>query len=233
AADQHGFMLEALALEAPAALQRELFQQEVTDGSLRPEDWDAFQPTMARCLVLELSRRQAVKRFAQLCGGADPQVNHRQLRVSLRSGHRIRNGLRCATSLHSAAALLRAAALDAPSSDAARGVGLDAEAAEQGLELALVVASSAEPLLLLRDVLHALGAAKLLVAALRLSKEAEKTRLKDAPGPVLLVAVEGPRAAAAAEVALREVKAASTVAPAAEVAKVFERLAGRHYLVEG
>ncbi|CAJ1450466.1 unnamed protein product [Effrenium voratum] len=147
AADQHGFMLEALALEAPAALQRELFQQEVADGSLRPEDWDAFQPTMARCLVLELSRRQAVKRFAQLCGGADPQVNHRQLRVSLRSGDRIRNGLRCATSLHSAAALLRAAVLDAPSSDAARGVGLDAEAAEQGLELALVVASSAEPLL--------------------------------------------------------------------------------------
>ena len=30
---------------------------------------------------------------------------------------------------------------------------------------------------------------------------------QDAPGPVLLVAVEGPRAAAAAEVALREVKA--------------------------
>ena len=31
AADQHGFMLEALALEAPAALQRELFQQEPWD----------------------------------------------------------------------------------------------------------------------------------------------------------------------------------------------------------
>eukprot|EP00913_Durusdinium_trenchii_P005326 g4971.t1 len=125
-----------------------------------------------RCIFLVLSRQQAVKKVAQLCGAADPEVNHKLLRASLRHGRdRIHNGIRCATSLRSAEKLLRLLEPTVAPRVCLRRLGLDAEAAQQGLQCALLVAVSAQlsHLQLLRDCLHSLQAAHHTVVGLRFS----------------------------------------------------------------
>lgn len=267
--EQQGFqLLGAFALgPLPHPWAEALYAQELEDGSLNKEDWPAFYEAMGkgededfRCIFLVLSRQQAVKKVAQLCGAADPEVNHKLLRASLRHGRdRIHNGIRCATSLRSAEKLLRLLEPTVAPRVCLRRLGLDAEAAQQGLQCALLVAVSAQlsHLQLLRDCLHSLQAAHHTVVGLRFSagwptsatsdvkvpwrNPMEKvSELIDAGTWPIFLALEGRYVLSAAD-ALSGLKAqgvafyvaSNAQQGAADVAEVFGSLPGaRHYLVE-
>ena len=108
-AEQQGFRLVAAVMAGglPKSMAQPLFEQEVADGHLKAGDWESFCESVGchissgkqgeeleeeddedhfKCVWLVLSRHQAVKRLAQLCGHGDPAVNQQHLHASLRLG---------------------------------------------------------------------------------------------------------------------------------------------------
>ncbi|CAE8588383.1 unnamed protein product [Polarella glacialis] len=216
AVEQQGFTLVAATAcgRLPDATARLLFDQEVADEHLSASDWPAFREATGgsvdqgqeedddegnfRCIWLVLSRHQAVKRLAQLCGHGNPLVNQQHLHVSLRTGRdSIRNGIRCATSCASAEALLAALAREvaprlAPTGTGRRQLGVEATANEQALECGLVAVAvnqvdDISPADLVRELHHALVDRGLAVIGLQFISGQQKW-LEVPPGRAELLA---------------------------------------------
>jgi len=140
--EQNGFALCTAVVSGglSKATARILFEQEVADGHVGEDEWSTFQTATGcyegeddeersfRAIWLVLSRHQAIKRLAQLCGHGDPGTNQRFLHKSLRMPplQRLQNGIRCATSWSSAQSLLQALAADLAPRLATPNAGMEA-----------------------------------------------------------------------------------------------------------
>jgi len=189
-AEQSGFTLQTAVVSGGLRedTARVIFDQEVADGHLEADEWEAFQAAAGcdaddeegqfKSVWLVLSRHQGVKRFAQLCGDANPAVNHRYLKATLRQPprDRLHNGIRCATSCATATALLGQLAVDLQprlrSPSAGGRLGIEAGAGRPSCVLvavALVEADAAGPGLIhvLRELANMFSERGLALVGLR------------------------------------------------------------------